>query len=260
MRGVILAGGFGTRMAPFTETITNKHLAPLYSPISGAIPMIDYPIDTLINLGIDDILVITSQDHCGDIVKHLGDGFDRGVSFTYKIQEMRDPNRPAGIASALKLAKDFTGDENFAVILGDNFFEWGDSARGIMYDGCKMFNERPAMKCMLTLKKTDEWDRFGVAVIKQYDDNTQQLTEIVEKPTEFISDLAVTGLYFYTPEVYDIADTLKPSKRGELEISDINNYYCKTENAGAILLDDLFWSDMGTPESMIQTQEFINGK
>lgn len=249
MKGVLLGGGFGSRMAPFTQTVTNKHLAPVYSKKDGARPMIDYPIQTLKKMGITEILVITSQDHCGDIVGHLNDGYDLGLDITYKIQEMRDLERPAGIASALKLAKNFTGDENFVVILGDNFFEWDDSFTEVLYD----MERTPNLKCGLFLHRTDEWSRFGVAEIKE-----DVVTRIVEKPKEYISDLAVTGMYAYTPDVYKYLDELTPSERGELEISDINNMYVKKRLTWHTIFDT-FWSDMGEIQSMMKTQEFLNG-
>ena len=254
--GIILAGGHGKRLSNFTKTVANKHLAPVYSK-DGATPMIDYPVSTLINMGIKKILVITSQHHCGQIVEHLGDGFDRGVEFTYKIQEMNDPNRPAGIASALKLAQDFTGEHNFVVILGDNYFEWDDYFK-IWLDEFKKSNE---FKCGLFLYKTDKWSEFGVAQLSKNVDKRGYINieQIVEKPKKYVSDLAVTGMYVYTPDVYQYLDELKPSERGELEISHINDMYAK-ENLTMWVKFDTFWSDMGTIETMIKTQEFLNGK
>lgn len=255
MLGVLLGGGHGRRMGPFTQTVTNKHLAPVYSEKDGARPMIDYPIDTLKRMGITEILVITSQDHCGDIVGHLNDGYDLGLDITYKIQEMRDPTRPAGIASALKLAKNFTKDENFVVILGDNFFEWNESFNNVVFSVDNLDN----LKCGLFLYKTDEWSRFGVADLDEPNKlGYRRIKRIVEKPKEYVSDLAVTGMYAYTPDVYQYLDKLTPSERGELEITDINNMYCE-KGLTWYTKFDTFWSDTGEIQSMIKTQDFLNG-
>lgn len=248
MRGVLLSGGFGKRLSPYTQTVGNKHLCPVYSK-NGATPMIDYPILTLINMGVTEILIITSQEHCGQIVEHLGDGHNLGVSFTYKIQDMNDPTRPAGIASALKLARGFTGDDKFIVILGDNYFEWNDVFKDSIED-----MDMTYAKCGLFLYNTDRWSEFGVAKLEH-----GKVTEIIEKPKEFVSNLAVTGMYIYTKDVYQYLDELEPSKRGELEISDINNMYCQ-KGLTYHSRFDTFWCDMGTPKSMLEVQEYLNGK
>lgn len=242
MRGVILAGGFGTRMKNFTD-VSNKHLAPVYSSI-GAMPMIFYPIDTLLKSGITKILIISSQEHSGKIIEYLGDGKNLGVDFTYKIQNMKDT--PSGIAAALKIAKDFTNNEPFAVILGDNFYE--DSFSTVVKTFVK--DKNPA--CIF-LKEVEDIHRFGCATVNQ----NNEVTKIVEKPKNPESNLAVTGFYLYTNEVFKIADKLSPSKRGELEISDINNYFAEKGLLRSKTITG-FWSDMGTPPSMIRTQNFIN--
>jgi glucose-1-phosphate thymidylyltransferase len=255
MVGVILAGGRGTRLNSFTKTVTNKHLAPVYSKDDGAKPMIDYPIETLKRIGITKILVITSKEHCGDIVEHLGDGYNNGLELTYKIQEMNDPNRPIGIASALKLAKDFTGDQNFVVILGENYVQWSSCLSEVLAD----FDTNDDLKCGLFLKKTDNWSRFGVAELGQSDDRGfVSINRIVEKPKEYISDLAVTGMYVYTPDIYQYLNRLTPSQRGELEISDINSMYAEKNQIWYRTIYT-YWSDMGTPESMLEVQDFLNG-
>jgi glucose-1-phosphate thymidylyltransferase len=253
MRGVILAGGHGTRMYCATKT-TNKHLLPVYTS-EGAIPMIEYPIATLIDLGITDILIITSKEHCGIITEYLGDGYDKGVSFTYKIQEMNDPKRPAGIASALKLAKGFTNDENFVVILGDNYFEYTH----VMREDIQWLNSSNCVKCGLFLKEVENWKQFGVAELTDEGepDTEVYIKRIVEKPKTFISPYAVTGMYWYTPDVYQYIETLKPSERGELEISHINDMYVNKGLTHHTILDT-FWSDMGSPESMLDVQKYIN--
>ena len=246
MLGVLLSGGFGSRMAPFTTTITNKHLAPVYSRF-GAKPMIDYPINTLKKMGITEILVITSKDHCGDIVEHLGDGYQLGIDITYKVQDMNDPERPIGIASALKLARKFTRDEKFVVILGDNYYQWCDKIKSSI----DWFDSNES-KCGLFLKKTDDWGRFGIAVVED-----SKVKKIIEKPKEFVSNLAVTGMYMYTSDVYNYLDELTPSQRGELEISDINSRYAECDSVRVTELTT-YWSDMGTPDSILDVQNFLN--
>lgn len=223
-------------MRPATA-VTNKHLLPVYSN-QGAIPMIFYPISTLVRSGARDILIISSKEHSGAIIQNLGDGFEFGAKFSYKIQDVHRVEM--GIASALKLARDFTDAEPFAVILGDNFFEdefkkdfedfWGGSS-----DEAKIF-----------LKPVPDPERFGV-----YHDG-----KIEEKPKSPKSNMAVTGLYLYRRGVFDMTESLVPSKRGELEITDINQEYCEKGLMGIANIGG-FWSDMGTPASIVRTQEFI---
>lgn len=236
MRGVILAGGTGTRLRPVTK-ITNKHLLPVYSK-HGAIPMIFYPINTLVKSGIEDILIISSKEHAGHIIQNLSDGYDFGANFTYKIQ---DVNRVTmGIASALKLTKDFTKKEPFAVILGDNFYQ------DHFFEDFVFFKESCPASARIFLKEVEDPCRFGV-----YANGS-----IEEKPKSPKSNLAVTGLYLYHSGVYDIIENLKPSSRGELEITDVNQFYCASNSMDTTLIKG-FWSDMGTPQSMTRTQEFI---
>jgi glucose-1-phosphate thymidylyltransferase len=236
VKGVILAGGSGTRMRPATS-VTNKHLLPIYGPL-GAIPMIFYPIATLVKSGVRDILIISSREHSGSIIQNLGDGFDFGAKFSYRIQ---DANRvEMGIASALKLARDFTDSDPFAVILGDNFFEDGFER------DFKEFESAKEDEAGIFLKSVEDPERFGV-----YHEG-----DIEEKPKSPKSNQAVTGLYLYREGVYEMAERLVPSGRGELEITDINQEYC---SGGKMKISQVkgFWSDMGTPPSMIRTQEFI---
>lgn len=231
-KAVLLAGGCGTRLQPSTKVI-NKHMLPIYSH-QGAIPMIFYPIRTLVRSGVEDILVVSSKEHCGHIIENLGDGHNFNVNFTYKIQDI---NRvPLGIASALKLAKSFTFNDNFAVILGDNFFE----------DSFENEFNRFNSSASIFLKEVPDPERFGV-----YLDG-----KIEEKPKSPRSNLAVTGLYLYTPEVYEIADNLSLSSRNELEVTDINQHYCSVSRISVNHVHG-FWSDMGTPKSAIKTQKFI---
>lgn len=223
-------------MKPATSVV-NKHLLPIYSD-QGAVPMIFYPINTLVKSGITDILVISSKDHSGAIIQNLTDGYNFGANFTYKIQDVTRVSM--GIASALKLARDFTKDEPFAVVLGDNFYE--DSFE----DQFLGFTNSCESSARIFLKEVPDPERFGV-----YFEG-----EIIEKPTSPKSNLAVTGLYLYHSNVYEIADKLKPSKRGELEITDVNQFYCENKQMDVNTING-FWSDMGTPQSIQRTQEFI---
>jgi glucose-1-phosphate thymidylyltransferase len=233
MKGIILAGGTGSRLRPLT-LLTNKHLLP----VAGNF-MITYPIQILSKSGIKDILIITGRENCGDFMKLLGSGKDFGCSFTYKIQD-----EAGGIAQALSLAKDFANEKPIIVILGDNHFEDDikDDIRNFK-EGAKVF-----------LKEVKDAQRFGVAEIKG-----DKVIGIEEKPEKPKSNLAVTGLYIYDSKVFDIIKTLKPSKRGELEITDVNNFYIKEGKMRFKLLND-FWSDMGTPESLQRTSEFLSKK
>lgn len=235
MKGIILAGGKGSRMSPATNNI-NKHLLPVYSS-QGAIPMIYYPISTFVKSGIKEILIISSREHCGKIIENLGDGSDFNVNFTYKIQD--GPRTLPGIAGALTLCSSFTGKESFAVILGDNFFE---------DDFEKEFNSfsNSRFESTIFVKEVENAKNFGV-----YAEGM-----IEEKPQKPKSNLAVTGLYLYTNHVYEVIKNILPSGRGELEITDVNNFYCAKNSCNVIELNG-FWSDMGTPESMLKTQRFL---
>ena len=240
-KAVILAGGAGTRMRPAT-LLTNKHLLPIYSD-SSATPMLLYPIQTLIKSGITDILVISSREHCGHIIEHLSDGTQFGADFTYKIQDT--DHVPLGIASALKLAKHFTGMDKFVVILGDNFY--ADTFESEF----EKFTVSDA-KSAVFLKKVEDIHRFGCATV----DENLNVTKIVEKPKHPESNWAVTGLYLYSSHVYEILPQLSISDRGEVEITDLNNWYVNNKSMSATFLRG-FWSDMGTPISAKKIQKFI---
>ena len=246
-RAIILGGGFGKRLSPAT-LITNKHLLPLYSEKDGAIPMIFFPIATLKNSGIENILIITSRDHCGHMVQTLGDGQELGVDLSYKIQEM--DRKPTGIAQALKLTQSFVKDESFAVILGDNYYE--DTFVDQLRDFAKMSKINKEVASIF-LKEVKDPERFGVATT----DESGNVIEIEEKPLKPKSNKAVTGLYLYTDHVFSLIPSLRVSGRGELEITDINNWYVKNNTMQSYNLEG-FWSDMGTPSSMLYTQHFIN--
>lgn len=243
-RAILLCGGRGTRMDPSTQ-VHNKHLLPVYSE-QGSVPMIIYPLNTLIRSGCKKILIVSSQEHAGDFVDFLGDGKKLGVEFTYKIQDHNDPARPVGIASALNLAKDYVGSEKFAVHLGDNFYE-----DDFTYD-FQNFEKNNDSHAHVFLKDVYDPQRFGVAVV-----NNGKIVDIEEKPKAPKSKSAVTGLYLYTPHVFDIIKTLKPSDRGELEVSDINLWYAKNDTMTFTNVKG-YWRDMGTPKSMRETIDHIN--
>lgn len=246
MLGVILAGGFGSRMSPISKVI-NKHLLPVYSNKQGAIPMLYFPINTLVRSGITDILIITSDESAGLIIEAMGDGkkFGSNVEFTYKIQNMHDSSRPCGIASALSLSRGFVRDEPFAVILGDNFYE-----NEFRFDVGNFSKNKE--NAHVFLKDVYDPERFGVANIEN-----NKITSIVEKPKNSKSKFAVTGLYLYKSPVFSIIDTLKPSERNELEVSDVNAKFLLDNSLSYTKLNG-FWRDMGVPFSMRETEDFVN--
>ena len=234
MKGVILAGGLGTRLLPLTK-ITNKHLLPVYDK-----PMIYYPIETLINAGIQDILIVTGGNHAGEFLKLLGNGKEFGlehVNYTYQEGE-------GGIAEALGLARHFCGNEKMAVVLGDNIIE-----RNIV-KAVKEFEQQPAGGKIL-LKEVPDPQRFGVAEL-----DGDKVVRIVEKPKEFISNYAVVGIYLYDSQVFEIIDSLKPSDRGELEITDVNNYYLNRDELTYEILDG-WWTDAGTFDSLLRANKLV---
>lgn len=233
-RGVILAGGLGKRLDPLTR-ITNKHLLPVYDR-----PMIYYPIRTLVDAGIRDILVVTGGNNAGDFLRLLGNGSEFGlnhINYTYQRGE-------GGIAEALDLAKHFAQGEKIVVILGDNLIE--KSIKKYVDE----FIEQPEGAKIL-LKKVTDPQRFGVAEIKG-----GRIISIKEKPRKPRSDLAVTGIYMYDPKVFDIIRPLKPSKRGELEITDVNNEYIKLGEMTFDVLDG-WWTDCGTFESLFRANKLV---
>lgn len=226
MKGVLLAGGTGSRLGQLTR-VTNKHLLPIYNK-----PMIFYPLSTLIDLGIKEILVVTSVDFCGHISQLLGSGKDFGVELSYKVQD-----EAGGIAQALALAEGFACGSDLCVILGDNIFaqKFTDYSAKYFKNGAKVF-----------LSKTESPQRFGVAEIYN-----RKLIGIEEKPNKPKSDYAVTGLYMYDSTVFDCIRQIKPSSRNELEITDVNNYYIsKNTMSFEFLTGD--WTDAGTYESLFR--------
>lgn len=234
MKGIILAGGGGTRLSPLTK-VTSKQLLPIYNK-----PMIYYPLATLIKGGIKDILIITAPERAGDFLRLLGSGKDLGVKFTYEIQD-----KPEGLAQAFIIGANFIGDGNVAMILGDNIFE-DDFSQDIknFKSGGHVF-----------AKKVTDPERFGVV---KFDADNRAL-QIVEKPKRWLSDYAVTGLYLYDNQVIEIAKNLKPSARGELEITDVNNYYLQKDKLTVGQVRG-YWLDAGTFDSLLEAQILIAKK
>jgi glucose-1-phosphate thymidylyltransferase len=233
LRGVVLAGGTGSRLRPLTK-VTNKHLLAV-----GCKPMIYYPIAKLTAIGIEEILIVTGIEHMGDVVGLLGSGREFGCRFTYKVQD-----EAGGIAQALGLAENFAGGRSVAVILGDNLFQ--TSLKGY----AQRFLEQGG-GARLLLKQVPDPERFGVAQVQG-----GRVLAIEEKPKTPKSDYAVTGVYFYDPSVFDIIRTLKPSGRGELEITDVNNAYVHKGQMGFDILDG-WWTDAGTFESLMRAGELV---
>ncbi|QCT04493.1 glucose-1-phosphate thymidyltransferase [Paenibacillus algicola] len=231
MKAIILAGGTGSRLFPLTK-VTNKHLLPV-----GMYPMVFHPVAKLKQAGLTDILVVTGKDHMGDVVNLLGSGKDFGVTFTYKVQD-----EAGGIAQALSLAKEFVGQDQVVVILGDNVFSNDIST---YVDNFR--KQRQGAKILI--QEVADPTRFGVP---ELDDN--QILSIEEKPLQPKSSYAVTGIYMFDHHVFDIIHTLKPSARGELEITDVNNAYIKR---GELTFDILpgWWSDAGTHASLARANE-----
>ena len=231
LRGVVLAGGTGSRLFPLTK-VTNKHLLPV-----GREPMIFHPVRKLLEAGISEILIVTGTEHMGDVVALLGSGREMGCEFTYRVQD-----QAGGIAQALGLARRFGRGGRLAVILGDNIFQ------SPLTPFVEQFRKQPSGAKILVQKVHDP-GRYGVAVTEG-----DRVTKILEKPKDPPSDLAVTGMYFYDEEVFNIIDTLKPSARGELEITDVNNAYIAR---GTLTCNELpgWWTDAGTFPSLRQAND-----
>ena len=222
MKGIVLAGGLGTRLNPLTK-ITNKHLLPIYNK-----PMIFYPIQMLVDAGITDIMIVTGGNSAGDFLRLIGNGKEFGLShihYTYQEGE-------GGIAEALGLAQDFADNDKVIVVLGDNILEKG------INEGVDAFAKQDT-GARIFLKKVEHPWEYGIATIEG-----DKVVKIIEKPKNPPTDLAVIGVYMYSPDVFDIIKTLKPSDRGELEITDVNNAYI---DRGAMAYDllDGWWLDAG---------------
>ena len=237
MKGVILAGGKGTRLYPLTHA-TNKHLLPVYDQ-----PMIYYPIQTLVNAGITEVLIVTGDIHAGHFINVIKNGKDLGLTHVeYAYQE----GGSAGIADALKYAEDFADGESIAVILGDNTTDADIS------DAVQKF-ESNGGGAMVFLKKVIDPERFGNPIFDEKDDT--KIINIIEKPQNPTSPYTVTGLYFYDAQVYEIIRNLKPSARGELEITDVNNAYIAKDKLSWQELKG-FWSDAGNFHSLFRSSRY----
>ncbi len=234
MRGIVLSGGLGTRLLPLTK-VTSKQLLPIYHR-----PMIYYPLNTLIKAGIKEIMIIISPERAGDYLNLLGSGKEFGVKFTYEIQD-----KPEGLAQAFIIAENFIDNDDVVMILGDNIFE-DDFSIDIknFKGGAKVF-----------AKKVPDPERFGVVKF----DQTMKAEIIEEKPLKYVSDYAVTGLYIYDKRVVAVAKKMKPSKRGELEITDINNWYLERGELEVALVENE-WLDAGTFESLLRAQNVAKDK
>jgi glucose-1-phosphate thymidylyltransferase len=226
MKGVILAGGKGTRLYPLTK-VTNKHLLPV-----GKEPMIFNPIKQLVSAGINDIMVVTSKEHLGEIVRLLGSGKDFACGFTFKVQE-----KALGIAHALLLAEDFAGGERITVILGDNI------ATSSIKKYVDLFRTQ-AYGAKVLLRRVEDPERYGIAALDEL-----KIIEIEEKPLHPKSCFAVIGIYMYDQDIFEIIKSIKPSRSGEYEITDVNNYYIKMNSLTYDILDGK-WTDAGTFESL----------
>jgi glucose-1-phosphate thymidylyltransferase len=237
MKGVVLAGGTGSRLYPLTK-VTNKHLLPV-----GSKPMIYYPIEKLLEAGIHHILIVTGTEHMGSVVSLLGSGKDFGCAFTYKVQD-----EAGGIAQALALAENFAGGEAITVVLGDNLFE--DSVEPLIR---RFESEQAGRGARIALKKVPDPHRFGVATL-----DGDRVVKIEEKPENPQTNWAVTGVYVYDARVFDIIRTLKPSARGELEITDVNNEYIAGTEMGYDFIDG-WWTDAGTFESLARANQYVGG-
>lgn len=230
MRGIILAGGTGSRLHPLTR-VTSKQLLPIYDK-----PMIFYPLQTLLKAGITEILIIVAPDHAGDFLKILGSGKEFGCKFTYEIQD-----KPEGIAQAFILGKNFLDDDSVALVLGDNLYEddFTEAIRSFQSGG------------RIFAKKVADAQRFGVV---EFDAENRAIS-IEEKPAQPKSNYAVTGFYLYDNTVVQKAESLRPSGRGEIEITDINNLYLQEGKLDVAFVEGQ-WFDTGTFESMYQAVEF----
>jgi len=238
MKGVILAGGLGTRLRPLTE-VTNKHLLPVYDR-----PMIYYPIQSLLTAGITEIMIVTGGDHAGDFLQLLKNGKHLGITrLEYAYQEGE-----GGIADALKLAEEFADGEKICVVLGDNLIE------GNLRKAAGDFFTQPSGAKIL-LKEVQDPERFGV-VRFEGEGADKRVVELIEKPSDPPSNMAVTGFYFYDNDVFDMCRELKPSGRGELEITDVNNRYLERGDLTYETLEG-WWTDAGTFDSLLRASKLV---
>lgn len=233
MKGIILAGGQGSRLAPLTE-VTNKHLLPV-----GKEPMIWHPVKQLVAAEIRDILVVTSNNHMGDVVNSLGSGRRFGCEFTYRVQE-----DPKGIADALALAETFSGGQKIVVLLGDNIFEYS------IFPHVKAFAKQEVGARVL-LKEVGDPERFAVAALDE-----KRIIEIEEKPANPKTNYAVVGCYMYDVRVFEFVRQIQPSARGELEITSVNDLYRQQEQLEFSFVRGR-WADAGTFESLNEANQML---
>jgi len=234
LKGVVLAGGLGTRLHPLTK-VTNKHLLPIYMK-----PMIYYPIEALVEAGIREIMIVTGGNNAGDFLRLLGNGREFGLkhlNYTYQEGE-------GGIAEALGLCREFADEDRIAVVLGDNIF------RNSMKPHVEAYREQ-ATGARILLKEVPDPERFGVPRLEG-----DRIVEIIEKPKDPPSNYSVTGVYFYDAQVWEIIDGLAPSARGELEITDVNNYYIRKDQMQYSIMEG-WWTDAGTFESLRLANELV---
>ncbi|MBR2840446.1 MAG: glucose-1-phosphate thymidylyltransferase RfbA [Bacilli bacterium] len=242
MKGIILAGGSGTRLYPITEG-TSKQLIPVYDK-----PMIYYPLSVLMEAGIKDILVITTEEDNLNFKRSLGDGSKFGINLEYAIQES-----PNGLAEAFIIGEEFIGDDACAMVLGDNIF-YGSGLKEVLKDAIKNTLNNKATIFGYQVKDPE---RFGIMEFEKNDDEIKVLS-VEEKPLNPKSDYAITGLYFYPEGVSDMAKEVKPSDRGELEITSLNDMYLQKEDLRACLLGDGYtWFDTGTFDSLLDASNMI---
>ncbi len=236
IRGVVLAGGKGTRLGELTK-VTNKHLLPV-----GSLPMVYYPLKKIIGAGIRDILLVSGTEHMGDFVELLGSGKDHKCSLTYRVQD-----EAGGIAQALGLAETFCAGQRCLVILGDNIFY--SPVTSLLQDA----NKHPDW-AWVGLQRVPDPGRYGVAELQG-----NKVISIEEKPLKPKSDYAVIGVYIYPSDVFEVIRTLKPSGRGELEITDVNNYYLKASRMGYSIIEE-YWTDAGTLDSLQFANQLVREK
>lgn len=234
MKGIILAGGAGTRLYPLTK-VTSKQLLPVYNK-----PMIFYPLETLLKAGIKDILIIIAPDRAGDFLKLLGSGREFGAKFSYEIQD-----KPEGLAQAFIIGEKFIGKDNVAMILGDNIFEddFSKEIRAFKKGG------------HIFAKKVSDPERSGVVKF----DKKMNVVKIIEKPKEFLSSYAIPGLYLYDSRVIEAAKQAKPSARGELEITELHNWYLARKELRVSIVQGA-WFDAGTFDSLLEANLWAQKK
>ena len=232
--GIILAGGRGTRLAPLTDKL-NKHLVRV-----GGRPMIDWPLERMLEIGLRDIMIVTGSDHIGQIFEHLGSGKKFGCRFTYRIQD-----EAGGIGQALQLCESFVGGRNCVVVLGDNIFNfplWNAYNRHI----------ENGEGAVIVLREVEHPERYGVAVLN----GAYHIDHIEEKPRRHVGNHAVTGIYIYDQAVWSYLPKMVPSRRGELEITDVNNAYLRDQQLDYVT-EDGSWTDAGTHESLAEAEKIV---